>query len=344
MAIVLNVRAQSSVLTGVQRYVREMRDQLGEQIRAVAPSRQLNGIAGHLWEQSVLPARTKKDLLWSPANTGPLKLANQVVTIHDVAVLDHPEWFTFKFSAWYRWLIPRLVQTVRRIITVSQFSKSRLLELTGIEESKIVVIPNGVNERFFPRPDSEIGFVRHALRIPTSRYVLSLGSIEPRKNLPGLLKAWSHCYSRIDDDITLVITGQRGGDHIFRESTMSSIPPRVHFTGFVQDSWLPALYSGATTLVYPSVYEGFGLPVAEAMASGVVPVVSNCSSLPEIVGDAGLRINPFDVEEVSTALVNICGSEGLRNVLREKALRASKRFRWDCAAKATKRILDAAAS
>jgi glycosyltransferase involved in cell wall biosynthesis len=339
MSILLNVRSQASNLTGVQRYVQEMRDQLGDHVRTIAPSRHLGGIAGHLWEQSILPTRVGKHVLWSPANTGPLTIANQVVTIHDVATLDHPEWFTAKFGNWYRWLMPRLVKTVRRIITVSQFTKLRLIELTRVDESKIVVIPNGVNKRFVPRSGEEIAHVREILGIPTSRYVLSLGSLEPRKNLARLLDAWSTCYSHLDDDITLVVAGEPGGRRIFRDNGISSIPPRVHFTGFVSEQSLPALYSGAIVLVYPSVYEGFGLPVAEAMASGVVPIVSDCSSLPEVVGNAGIKVNPFDVEELAYGLVTICRNHSLRADLREKALRLSMRFRWESAARASMDVL-----
>src|ERR1700737_615845 len=175
MPNLMNVRSRSAPLTGVQRYIHEMCDQLSERVRTIAPHRQLAGVAGHLWEQSVLPRLAVGEFLWSPANTGPLQVSNQVVTIHDLATLDHPEWFSVKFSGWYRWLIPRLVNRVRHVITVSKFSKTRLLERTGIEESRISIIPNGVNQRFFPRKPTEMEFVRRQLQIPTSQYVLSLG-------------------------------------------------------------------------------------------------------------------------------------------------------------------------
>jgi glycosyltransferase involved in cell wall biosynthesis len=178
--ILINVRSQEAALTGVQRYIREMCDQLKGRIRWIAPRRPLFGIAGHLWEQSILPGMLNGGLLWSPANTGPLRVANQVVTIHDVAAMDHPEWFSSKFGQWYRWLTPRLVRRARFVITVSEFSKGRLLEHTGVEESRIIVIPNGVNQRFVPRPQGEIDLVRNWLKIPQPRYLLSLGSIEPR--------------------------------------------------------------------------------------------------------------------------------------------------------------------
>jgi glycosyltransferase involved in cell wall biosynthesis len=341
--ILMNVRSQNAPLTGVQRYVQEMCGQLKERVRRVAPRRALLGIAGHLWEQSILPGMVNDDLLWSPANTGPLRVANQVVTIHDVATLDHPEWFSAKFAHWYKWLTPRLVNRVRCVITVSNFSKTRLLETTGVDESRIVVIPNGVNQRFFPRTGAEIDSVVRRLGVPTSRYLLSLGSIEPRKNIARLLTAWSRCQDQLDDGISLVVAGARGMSHIFHDVAMADAPERVHFIGFVPDDCLPALYSGAIALVYPSVYEGFGLPVAEAMAAGSVAIVSDCTALPEVVGGAGVTIDPFDVEELAHALVTICRDEALRNNLREQAIRESARFSWERAAQLTLAVLEQSA-
>lgn len=342
--IFMNVRSQSAPLTGVQRYIDEMDHQLQEKVHRIAPARPLLGIAGHLWEQSILPGRTNGELLWSPANTGPLRVVNQVVTIHDVAPLDHPEWFSANFARWYKFLIPRLVRRVKCVITVSNFSKSRLLELTGVKESRIIVIPNGVNPRFHPRSPGEIESVKHRLGIPTSRYLLSLGSLEPRKNISRLLAAWSLCQNQVDEDISLVVAGARGLSHIYRESTLAAIPPRVHFTSFAPDECLPALYSGSIGLIYPSIYEGFGLPVIEAMASGTVPVVSRGTALPEVLGGAGLLIDPLNVEELADALVIICRDKALRNRLCARAILNSERFSWGLCAEMVLKVLDAAAN
>lgn len=342
--ILINVRSQNAPLTGVQRYIYEMCDQLKEQVRQVAPRRALLGIAGHLWEQSILPGIANGQLLWSPANTGPLRVPNQVVTIHDVAPLDHPEWFSTKFAHWYKWLIPRLVKRVRYVITVSSFSKARLLELTGIEESRVIVIPNGVNQKFFPRSPAEIESVTGRLGIPTPKYLLSLGSIEPRKNIARLLMAWSRCQNEIDDDISLVVAGAYGSSRIFGDLGIKRAPPRVRFTGSVPDECLPALYSGAIALIYPSVYEGFGLPALEAMASGTVPIVSNCTAMTEVVGIAGVTIDPFNVEDLANALLNICRNETSRNSLRELAIKKSGQFRWARSAKLALDVLERAAA
>jgi len=342
--IVINVRAQAAPLTGVQRYILEMCDQLKERVQHIGPCWKLLGFAGHFWEQLILPGKLNGHLLWSPANTGPLQVENQVVTIHDVAPLDHPEWFSSRFANWYRWLIPRLVKRVRRIITVSNFSKTRLLELTGVEEARIIVIPNGVNARFFSRSAAEIESVKRRLGVATPRYLLSLGSIEPRKNLPTLLTAWSRCQPLLGEDMTLVIAGGRGARRIFRGVATTHLPPQVCLLEAVSDEWLPALYSGSTAFIYPSIYEGFGMPVAEAMSTGSVPIVSNCTALPEVVGGAGLLIDPLNVEELADAVLKICDDDTLRRGLSNQAKVESARFRWEQAAHLALTVLEQAAA
>src|SRR5271169_295947 len=181
-AIIVNMRSQTAGLTGVQRYAQRLCASLGDGIETVRPSRPLQGFHGHIWEQAVLPIRAGRRLLWSPTNTGPLKVRRQVLTVHDVASIDHPEWFDAKFAAWYRSLTPRLVKRVARVITISEFSRQRLAAVTGADPDQIAVIPPGVDERFYPRSSEEILAVRKKLGIPSENYVLSLGSLEPRKN------------------------------------------------------------------------------------------------------------------------------------------------------------------
>src|SRR6516165_10319995 len=132
------MRAQTAGLRGVQRYIAELQTRLKDRLTTVAPDRPMQGVRGHVWEQSALPRIVGDGLLWSPANTGPLRVASQVITIHDIALLDHPEWFNSVFAVWYRWLTPALIKRVRQVITVSRFSRERLLALANIDESKIV--------------------------------------------------------------------------------------------------------------------------------------------------------------------------------------------------------------
>jgi glycosyltransferase involved in cell wall biosynthesis len=232
-----------------------------------------------------------------------------------------------------------LVRRLRRIITVSEFSKQRLIALSGVDQSRIVVIPEGVDDRFRPRPVEEIERVKRDLCIPSPHYVLSLGALEPRKNLGRLLTAWSTCAPRLSEEIWLVIAGPQGADHVFSYLDLGSIPPRVHMTGFVVDNDLPALYSGALALAYVSIYEGFGLPALEAMASGTVPIAGNNSALPEVIGGAGLLVDPFDTGAIALAIERLVEDLPLRENLKARALKRSKAFNWEFAAKLTWSVL-----
>jgi glycosyltransferase involved in cell wall biosynthesis len=340
-AIVVNMRSQTAGLTGVQRYAQRVCARFGDGIETVQPSRPLQGMAGHLWEQALLPILAGRRLLWSPTNTGPLK-RHQVLTVHDVASIDHPEWFDAKFAAWYRWLTPRLVKRVARVITISEFSRQRLAAIADIDPQPIAVIPPGVDERFYPRLSEEILTVRKKLGIPSENYVLSLGSLEPRKNLPRLMEAWSRCVSRFGGEVSLVVAGSPGKKHIFRGLKLDHPPPHVHSVGFVDDDDLPALYSGAIALVYPSMYEGFGLPVLEAMACGTVPIAGNSTSLPEVAGDAGILVDALNVEAIAYAIISIVEDTGLRNDFRSRAIERSRLFSWEQAAKLTAQVFDEA--
>jgi glycosyltransferase involved in cell wall biosynthesis len=261
------------------------------------------------------------------------------VTFHDIAVLDHPEWFGKRFAAWYRWLVPRLARRVKKIIAVSEFTKSRLIGSLGVDASKIVVIPNGVDERFSQANLVECCELRRRLPVPRSAYVLSVGSLEPRKNLARLLEAWSRCADRIPPSVWLVISGIKGASQVFRGTPSISLPRRVHLTGYVPEGELPALYRGALSLVYPSVYEGFGLPALEAMASGVPPIVGDNTSLPEIVSDAGLCVDPHNVDAIADAIVRMVNDVDLREELSRRSLARSRIFDWNKTARATWNVL-----
>jgi glycosyltransferase involved in cell wall biosynthesis len=337
--VFINTRSRTAGIRGVQRYTAELQQRLRNRLRVVAPSKPMQGVKGHVWEQVVLPRIVGKGFLFSPANTGPLTITNQVLTVHDIASLEHPEWFNSLFAAWYRWLIPTLVRRVRRVITGSRFSKERLLDFARVEGSKVVVVPEGVDDRFHPRSDEEITHVRAELRIPSPHYVLSLGVLEPRKNLRGLLAAWSSCVKRLPDEIWLVVAGAQAPDNVFGKLEIGEIPPQVHFTGFVPDESLPALYSGALALVYVSVYEGFGLPALEAMASGTAPIVADNSSLPEVVGDGGIAVDPYDTEAIAAAIEQLIEDSALREALEARGIERSRRFSWDRSADLTWGIL-----
>lgn len=337
--IVCNGRILKNKLTGVQRYVIELMERFNGEVDIVQPDSALHGSAGHAWEQFVLPFKLKQRLLWSPSITGPLMVEKQVVTIHDVVPLDHPEWLNPRFAAWYKFNTPRLARKVRRIIVDSEFSRDRLLHFCPEVRDKIDVIYLAADARFSPRGHTEIDLARIKLEIPTARYVVALGSLEPRKNLTRLLAAWKLIVGKVPDDIGLVIAGGRGKSIIFDGVNLDSLPPRVHLTGHVSDELLPALYSGAIASLYPSLYEGFGLPPLEAMACGTAVLTSNVASLPEVVGTAALKINPLDIREMADALLSMIENDSMREDMANRGLIQASKFNWDTSAKATLTVL-----
>jgi len=327
-------------MSGVQRYTLELLKRWSaKQYATLAPKGSVSGVSGHLWEQFVLPRKLQGGMLFSPSNTGPLEVKNQVLTIHDVVPLDHPEWLNPSFAAWYCYLIPRLARRVEHVIAVSAYSKKRIVYHTGIPSEKVTVISNGIDSSFFPRNDEEVDSVRRVLGISSRSYILSLGSLEPRKNLHGLLQAWEATLDRIPDDVWLVIVGGKGRKQVFQDVKMSTLPPRVYTTGHVADEHLPALYSGALAFAYLSFYEGFGLPPLEAMAAGTPVLTSNRTALPEVVGDAGLMVDPLRKDDIAEALLRLLENSDMRADFAAKGIKRAKLFNWDKTAELTWQVL-----
>jgi len=359
--LIINARFTTQQLTGVQRYAFEICRRLPSSgIRLISPRsieleyRQLKDFTivdpigkfahksglSHLWEQFALPRWISKDgLLWSPCGSGPLAVKNQVVTIHDIATLEHPEWFNPWFAKWYSFLIPRLVRAVKKVIVVSEYTKIRLTEMTGISPEKIEVIYNGIDERFSPKSKEEINIAQKLLSLPSDKYILSLSSLEPRKNLHRLLEAWNIICHKLPKDIWLVLAGGKGKSTVFKNLSFDSLPPRVYFTGYVPDEHLPALYSGAIAFAYVSLYEGFGLPPLEAMACGAPVITSNITSIPEVVGDAAILVNPHDVKEIADSIYKLIDDVTFRERLKLTGLNRTKLFSWDKTARQTWKLL-----
>jgi glycosyltransferase involved in cell wall biosynthesis len=262
-------------------------------------------------------------LLWSPANTGPLILARQVVTVHDVAPLEHREWFRPAFAAWYRWLIPRLVDRVRGVVAVSQFTRRRLIAMGAVEERVTVVMP-GVSSRFSVVPEEGRVEIRRRLGLP-DRYVLSVGTVEPRKNLPRLWRAWRHI-SPSFPGVGMVCVGGRGPAFA---ASMGRTPEGVTRLGAVSDDDLIQIYGAADVFALVSLYEGFGLTALEAMACGIPCLVSQAGGIPEAVGEAALQVDPTDEAAIEAGLARLLSDEALRATLRKKGLRRAGEFPWE---------------
>ena len=337
--ITVNARFHVHRKTGMQRYAYEVASRLAGKVREIRPERALRGPAGHLWEQCYLPTLAAGSLLWSPNNTGPVVTRRQVCTIHDIIPIDHPEWFSKSFAAWYRWLLPALARSAQHVIAVSEFTRSRVIDAFGLKPEKVSLVLNGIGPEFTPRTDEEIDRVKTRLGLAAKPYVLYVGSLEPRKNLQGLLTAWTRVQPKCPD-IQLVITGlNKGGSKVFAAVPIDKIPSGVFFTGYVEDADLPALYSGAVVFVYPSLYEGFGLPPAEAMACGTPVITSKGTSLSEVVGSAALLVDPENPESIADAILRVAASESLGTEMRRTGLARVPQFNWDDAATQTWRIL-----
>lgn len=339
--VLINGRFQAHRPTGMQRYALAVSGRLGGLAECVTPPIALKGMAGHLWEQTMLPVSAASRVLWSPNNTGPIAHRRHIATIHDLIPLEHPEWFNPRFSGWYRWLMPRLARRLTHVIAVSEFTARRVQQLLGVPANRITVVPNGVDESYYPRPASEIEAVRNSLAVGAGPYLLYVGSLEPRKNLAGLMRAWSIALPKMPLDLTLIVAGAAGRGAVFAQSTLGQLPPRVKFTGYIPESDLPALYSGSLAVVYPSLYEGFGLPVLEAMAAGAPVITSSTTSLPEVGGGAAHYVDPADPHSIAAALEAVVSSDSLRSRMRAQGIDRARLFGWNRCAADTWRVLEA---
>lgn len=330
--IYLNSRILKKRTTGVQRYLNTILDscdyRLKSQMQMASSTVFTDGILGHLWEQSYLPVLAKGQLLWSPSNSGPILHRNQVVTIHDLVPIDCPEFLSRKFSIFYQHMLPKLICNCRKIIAISEFTKSRILHLNSKIEDKIEVIHNGVDPMFRPCDlDSSI-FVLNKYNLISKRYILSVSSLEPRKNLNRLVEAWRRVKSLLDDDVYLVVVGAGGDEKVFGKFSITednARDDRLRFLDYVPDEYLPVIYSNAIATYYLSTYEGFGLPPLESMACGTPVVVANNSAPSEVVGKGGVLISPFSLDEISQSIIDVVETNKAA-LLRDYCLDAASNF------------------
>jgi glycosyltransferase involved in cell wall biosynthesis len=256
-----------------------------------------------------------------------------VVTVHDVSYARAPELFSRRDRSLLRF-VRGSVRRAARVIAVSEFTRADVCELYGLDRAKVVAIPNGVDAAF--RPVADAGARVHRRFGIDRPYVLCVGALQPRKNVPLAIEAYAALAGRGTDCELVVAGGDRGGrldvlDAILR----TRLTGRVHLLGHVEDSELPALYSAARALVFPSLYEGFGLPALEAMACGTPVIASNTTGLAEAVGDAGLTIDPLSAEELTEAMRRVLGDEALRERLAAAGRVRAAEFTWARAAGAT---------
>jgi len=269
-----------------------------------------------------------------------LKGVRTVLTVHDLIFLLFPQ-YHLPLNKWFlNRFMPIFVRRADAIIAVSQCTKDDLIRHYAVPPEKITVIYEGVDARFQPVTDPDaLARVRARHGLP-ERYILYVGTIEPRKNLTTLLEAYAALIRNRKSKIgnrKLVIVGRKGWLYkdFFRRLRELGLEGEVIFPGFVPDEDLPALYSAAELFVFPSLYEGFGLPPLEAMACGTPIITSNASSLPEVVGEAGIMVEPRDVRGLVEAMERVLTDEGKRREMRGKGLRQAAGFSWERAAQGT---------
>jgi len=318
--VLVNGRFLARRVTGVERYGREILSRLESRARVIQPRRQLRGMRGHAWEQFVLPSKVSSiNILWSPANTGPLAVRNQVLTLHDLSPLEHSEWYTDTFGRWYRFFMPRLAKRVRHVVTPSEYIRQKVIKRFSLPAGKVTVVPGGVDRDRF----------HHGLAPLTNlpdRYILSVGSIQPRKHHSILLQAWIAIQSNYPD-VWLLIAGTT--DPVFRQGSFPGGIDRLRWLGYVPDADLPGLYAGAEVFVFPSEEEGFGLPLLEAMACGTPAVAARAGALPEVAGDAVLWFDPADTDAFAENLARCLDEAELRQDLSRKGLARANAFPWE---------------
>jgi len=292
-----------------------------------------------LWHRLQLP-------LWVELVTGPLDIfhspdfvlppvrrARALVTVHDLSFIRYPQCADANLRAYLNQVVPRSVHRADLVLADSQSTKDDLMELLGVESDKIEVVYPGVEERFRPIENQALlQEARKRYNLP-SRFVLGLGTLQPRKNFTRLIEAYSLLVTR-HPSLRLVIAGGKGWlyEEIFATVERLGLENKVVFPGFVADGDLPTLYNLADLFVFPSLYEGFGIPPLEALACGTPVITSDASSLPEVVGQAGLMMEATDVEALAEAMQRVLEDDALQEEMIARGLEQAKKFTWEKAA------------
>ena len=263
----------------------------------------------------------------------------QVITVHDLTFVRFPQTLPTWKARYLRWITRRSVQRAARVIAVSESTRQDVLQWLGLPPERVVTVHNGVEARFRPLPQDRVAAWRREHGLP-ERFVLYLGTLQPRKNLELLVRAfarWREQAPPAARDVKLVLAGARGWyyDYLFALVERLGLREHVLFPGYVPADALPYWYNAATLFAYPSVYEGFGLPVLEAMACGTPVLAARASSLPEVVGDAGLLLPPKDVAAWADALGQLLDDPDRRHHLSQTAQERARAFSWERTARQT---------
>ena len=270
-----------------------------------------------------------------------------VLTMHDLSYVIYPEYFTLRQQLWHKLMKPRqLCHKVNKIIAVSESTRQDLLAHYKLKEDKVSRIHHGLENSFRPIQDRQaVDVIRQKYNLPAGKYLLQVGTIEPRKNTLATLAAfnlWQKKWPTEARDYHLLFAGHNGwkADDFYEKFNKSDFKNKIHVITEVPNADLPGIYNLANIFLYPSFYEGFGLPPLEAMAAGVPVIAGNNSSLGEIINDAGLLVDPYRIDDLVVAIRAIVNEKDLAKLLRAKGLARSVEFSWEKAARETLNVLE----
>ncbi len=341
---VVNGRYLTQKATGVHRYAFEICNKLhemGVDFHVAVPKEihpdykfsfkvvKCGSFNTHLWEQISLPRYLKRigsPLLISFTGCGPLNYSNQIMTIHDVSHERYPEWFSKNYYRFYHYMMPRIGKKAHAVLTVSEFSKKEIVDTLGINAEKIHVVHSNVPFHNKPSKEEVLSFTRNP---EAEKYILAVSSMDPRKNFIRLVEAFDKIK---DKSVKLYIIGM--SFKAFNTPDLQKlIGENVHLPGYIPDEKLQTMYQNALLSVYPSLYEGFGLPPLESMTYGCPVINSDIPALREVSQDAALYVDPYNVDDITQKIEQLLVDEPLRKELQEKGLLQIKKYSWDKSAK-----------
>lgn len=295
-----------------------------------------NHVLGDLWENTIFPLKLKRrniDIFHGPAFLIPLvKIGyRSIATVYDLIVFLFPGSIPFKYGLYMKELLKLVAKRADKIVAVSNNTRSDLIDILNVPEEKIEVVYGAADERFYPISDKErLENIRRKYRI-NKNVILCVGNLEPRKNLLKVFEAYYILKDKIGKDYEIVICGERKWAFDLIKSSIKryGIEDSIIFTGYVPDEDMPFLYNLADLFVFPSLYEGFGIPMLEAMKCGIPTVVSRTSSMPEVVGNSAMLINPHDAEEIANSIYLLVTDSDLRREKIDAGKARAREFSWE---------------
>ncbi|CAI8978532.1 MULTISPECIES: glycosyltransferase family 4 protein [Burkholderia] len=348
--LVYNGRFTTQKTTGVQRVARELiaaliKFQPQDPVTVLVPPRPGVAVSGAktvvvgfykgvVWEQLILPLFARRGRIVNLGNSASIFLGNQIIYMHDAAVFDTPAHFSRPFRVWYRIMFWILARTSVCVLTNSRFSRDRLAHHCGVSADKIRVVPLGADHLDALEPDTSV-LDKHALT--PDRFVLAVSSMNPTKNFGRLIAAFRQIG---DPSVDLVIVGMQNTTVFGKHDAVGASEPNIKYVGYISDEQLKALYQNAACFLYPSIYEGFGIPPLEAMRYGCPALVGKSAALPEVCADAALYCDPYSQDDIARKLRSLLDSPELRAELKRKGIAHAEQYRWSRSAEMMKAIFE----